>query len=146
MTGMPAPSSAATMSRTSWGTNWWRLWCEPSRRQVSVRRRSRPDAGSTSAQVRLRALVSGVVRKDMSGSQDRAGDVVAHAGGSGGHDVEVAGVRRKEVSGALDLDEDADLGPAEGGLGGVVELRLLQQAIAGDGFLASPFHQIGRAH
>ena len=29
-------------------------------------------------------------------------------GGGGGHDVEVAGVRRQVVAGALDLDEDAD--------------------------------------
>src|SRR5699024_12618293 len=36
------------------------------------------------------------------------GDVVADLGGGGGHDVEVAGVRREEVTGALDLDEDRD--------------------------------------
>ena len=40
MTGTPALSSAATMAPTSSLVNWWRLWCEPSRSDVSVIRTS----------------------------------------------------------------------------------------------------------
>ena len=40
MTGTPAASSAATMAPTSSVVNWWRLWCDPSRSDVSVIRTS----------------------------------------------------------------------------------------------------------
>jgi hypothetical protein len=40
ITGTPASSSAVTIERASSAVNWCRLWCEPSRRQVSVMRMS----------------------------------------------------------------------------------------------------------
>ena len=40
ITGTPAASSAATIALTSSLVNWWRLWCDPSRSDVSVIRTS----------------------------------------------------------------------------------------------------------
>src|SRR5690349_20978186 len=106
MTGTPESSRAPTIARTSSRLNWCRLWWEPSRRQVSVSRMSRSDVGSVSRQVRVRALSSAGPAIDMSvTSEDRAGHALAGAGRGGGHDVQVAAVRREEVAGALDLEE-----------------------------------------
>src|SRR6478752_10063226 len=122
MTGTPELSSASTMSCTSCALNWCRLWCDPSRRQVSVRRRSR-----SSDQVRVsvfRSLMSGLP------GEDRTGDVLTDLRRSCGHDVEVAGVRRQEVARALDLDEDRDLRLALRRGGRLVDLWFLEQAVA----------------
>src|ERR1700735_5838912 len=96
MTGTPAPSSAATMFRTFSTVNCVLIACEPSRSEESVTRTSRS------------ALY------DMKGSplrafgQDPRREPFTDPGGGGGHDVEVARVRREEVARPFDLDEDGD--------------------------------------
>ena len=59
------------------------------------------------------------------------GDLLADLGGRGGHDVEVARVRRQVIPGALDLDERGDHGLAAGVHRRVVELRLVEQPVSG---------------
>ena len=76
----------------------------------------------------------------------RAGDVLADLRGGGGHDVEVAGVRRQVVARALDLDEDRHPGLALGGRGRLVDLRLLQQPVAGHVLLHRLLHRADRLH
>src|ERR1700723_2774766 len=103
MTGTPAPSSAATMFRTFSTVNWCLIACEPSRSEESVTRTSRSalyDMKGSSCR-ELGAL-----------GQDPRGEPFPDPGGGGGHDVEVARVRRQEVARPLDLDEDGDPGQA----------------------------------
>src|SRR5262245_33766102 len=87
------------MARTSSTVNWWRLWCEPSRSEVSVTRTSN-------------------VSENTLGSNR---NLLTHANSGRGHDVQVAGVRRQEVAGPAYLEKHRD--PAQ------VELRLGQQAV-----------------
>jgi hypothetical protein len=63
---------------------------------------------------------------------DAPGEALADPGRGGGHDVEVARVRRQEVAGPLDLDEHRDAGKAAGHRRGAVELRLDAQPVPGD--------------
>src|ERR1700734_2486975 len=100
MTGTPAPSSAATMFRTFSSVNWCLIACEPSRSEESVTRTSRS------------ALYDMKVSPLRPFGQDPRGEPFPDPGGGGGHDVEVARVRRQEVARPFDLDEDGDPGPA----------------------------------
>ncbi len=59
------------------------------------------------------------------------GDLLADLGGRRGHDVQVARVRRQVIAGALDLDERGDQRLAAGVHRRLVELRLVEQPVAG---------------
>ena len=59
------------------------------------------------------------------------GDLLADLGGRGGHDVQVARVRRQVVARTLDLDEGGDHRVATGVHRRLVELRLVEQPVAG---------------
>ena len=103
MTGTPAASSAATIDRTSSAVNWWRLWCEPSRSDVSVIRMSQMGLKKMSV-----LMPDAPVAALTAMPQSLLGDLLADLGGRRGHDVEVARIRRQVVARALDLDERGD--------------------------------------
>src|SRR6202046_5231139 len=121
MTGTPAPSSAATMFRTFSTVNWCLIACEPSRSEESVTRTSRSALydmkGSSCRELGALCL--------RTRCQDPRREPFTDPGGGGGHDVEVARVRREEVARPFDLDEDSDPGPAAAprGRGGEPRLR-----------------------
>src|SRR5262245_2788886 len=96
--------------------NWWPLAWEPSRSDVSVTRTSR------------------VSEYGMSGPpiEQVPSDGLADLGGGGGHDVEVAAVRRQVVARPLDLDERRDPTEAAPALVGRVELGVGGEPVAGD--------------
>src|SRR5271156_6293524 len=104
MTGTPAVSKAATMAPTSSLVNWWRLWCDPSRSDVSVIRTSQIGLKKMSAVLMAPLLLFRLRRHHrrrrscLHSSRRRGqglfGDLLAHLGGRGGHDVEVARIRR----------------------------------------------------
>src|ERR1017187_7434916 len=146
MTGTPAASSAATMAPTSSLVNWWRLWCEPSRSDVSVIRTSQIGLKKMSVVLigatppRKRAVPPlPRLRRDhrhRRGSwrhssrrrgQGFFGDLFADLGGRGGHDVQVARIRRQIVASTLDLDKRGDQSLTAGVHRGLVELRLVEQ-------------------
>src|ERR1700734_578579 len=99
MTGTPAPSRAATMFRTLSTVNWCLIACEPSRSEESVTRTSRSA---------LYAMKGSPLRAF---GQDPRGEPFPDPGGGGGHDVEVARVRRGGVAPPLDLDQEGAPGP-----------------------------------
>src|ERR1700677_4650898 len=103
MTGTPAPSRAATMFRTFSTVNWCLIACEPSRSEESVTRTSRSA---------LYDMKGSSCRELSALGQDPRGEPFPDPGGGGGHDVEVAGVRREGVARAFDLCEDG--GPTLG--------------------------------
>ena len=132
MTGTPAVSSAATMACTSSLVNWWRLWCDPSRSDVSVIRTSQMGLKKIGTHAGL--LPDAAPRASARRRRDRLsfGDLLADLGGGRGHDVEVPGVRRQVVAGTLHLDERRDERLAAGVDRRVVELRLVEQPVARD--------------
>src|SRR4051812_4976595 len=103
MTGTPASSRAATIERTSSAVNWWRLWWDPSRRDVSV-------------------ILTRILHPQC--------DLFTDAHRGGGHDVQVSGVRREEVARPFDFDEHGH--PCGTGLVGTIKLRIVQQSVTGN--------------